>query len=285
MWGLDRWGSMLWGSSAVAAAVPALGALGLCALALGLMALGALVLRPLGLGRAAGFLAVLCAFLAGGVALAVPNTFVNGSVANATAVNANFANLEGRLASLEGRLPILEFKLAPLSRSSGTFGSGTELTLTGVNLNVRSGGNSGVGNLTLGDNSLRAGDSAQVVRTGSGYLVVGNGHRYTGSNGIVAGIDNEAAAPNASILGGSTNVLSAQAVGSMIVGGSLNSVRGRGNVLVGGTENRIETGREVVVLGGFQVQWLDFVEGATLLGGGGYVVGDGASGNGFIEGF
>jgi len=88
-WGDDPWGVMLWGESA---SVPALPSFGLIALSTGLSATAAWLLRKrrraLGLPMLLVLLSVPLLVAAG--TLDVPNTFVNGQIADADQVNANF---------------------------------------------------------------------------------------------------------------------------------------------------------------------------------------------------
>jgi hypothetical protein len=90
MWGLN-WGQMIWGQ---AVPVPTLGFWGLIVLAAVLGALGVRRLRG-GRPRLAGGLALGLALLVPISARALPFTFTNGTVADATQVNANFAALAG----------------------------------------------------------------------------------------------------------------------------------------------------------------------------------------------
>ena len=91
-WGDENWGTMVWGESL---SVPSLPGIGLIALAVGLAATAAWLLgkRRLALGLPAllGLLVVVAS-----TATAVPNTFVNGTVADADEVNTNFNSLETR---------------------------------------------------------------------------------------------------------------------------------------------------------------------------------------------
>jgi len=88
-WGED-WGTMIWGQ---AMAVPAMGKLGVLVLALGLGGLAARVIKR---SRSAASLLVISLVLpmlspvANAQTVSVPNTLTNGSVADATAMNANF---------------------------------------------------------------------------------------------------------------------------------------------------------------------------------------------------
>jgi len=98
-WG-ENWGTMVWGESL---SVPSLPGIGLIALAIGLAATAAWLLgkRRLALG-----LPVLLVVVAS-TATAVPNTFVNGTVADADEVNENFNSLEAQIAALQAQLDAL----------------------------------------------------------------------------------------------------------------------------------------------------------------------------------
>ena len=88
MWG-QNWGSTIWGH---AAQVPGLGGPGLLMLALLLLAAAALVLKRRGRG-AFGVIALgalVCVPLLALAQVTLPHTFVNGTVADADEVNANF---------------------------------------------------------------------------------------------------------------------------------------------------------------------------------------------------
>ena len=112
-WG-DDWGAMVWGAGA--SAVPSLGWLGLAILAMGLAATAAWTLRKrrpaLGLSLSLVLLVIPLAVAAGTVT--VPNTFTNGTVADADEVNANFGAVktavddnDGRITTLEGLQPLV----------------------------------------------------------------------------------------------------------------------------------------------------------------------------------
>jgi hypothetical protein len=87
----------------VGSAVPGVGPLSLVALGLALLAVGRWIIKDNRQARNVILLAIGCAALAPLTALAVPNLFQNGTVADATQVNANFADLEARLAAVEAR--------------------------------------------------------------------------------------------------------------------------------------------------------------------------------------
>lgn len=100
MWN-QNWGSMIWGRGAQV--VPLMGPLGLMLLAMVLMVLGALLLRTPAGRRRMGKATALLVLLVPISAFAVPFTFSNGTVADATQVNQNFASLESRIVALEAK--------------------------------------------------------------------------------------------------------------------------------------------------------------------------------------
>lgn len=118
-WG-DPWGSMVWGFSLPS--VPTVGGAGLIVMALLLFALGAVAQRL----RAARYAAVILVLLVPLMALAVPNVFENGTVADADEVNENFADLEGALPLLafSGETHVQRNNIA--GTTSTTLGSTTD---------------------------------------------------------------------------------------------------------------------------------------------------------------
>jgi hypothetical protein len=100
MWN-QNWGTMIWGRASQA--VPLLGPLGLLLLAMLLMLSGAILLRDPAARRRMGKAMALLVLLVPLSAFAVPFTFTNGTVADATQVNQNFTSLESRIAALEAK--------------------------------------------------------------------------------------------------------------------------------------------------------------------------------------
>lgn len=90
MWGSERWGEMVWGG----VAVPTLPFGMLVLLMLGCFLAGGYFLRP-GRRGPRGYVAAGILFMVplSVVALTLPHTFVNGTIADADEVNANFAAL------------------------------------------------------------------------------------------------------------------------------------------------------------------------------------------------
>jgi len=101
-WGDENWGTMVWGESL---SVPSLPGIGLIALAVGLAATAAWLLGKRRLALGLPVLLVLLVVVAS-TATAVPNTFVNGTVADADEVNENFSSLEARITATETALGI-----------------------------------------------------------------------------------------------------------------------------------------------------------------------------------
>ena len=89
-WGADNWGALMWNEIVSPPLLPTLGIVGLTLLAMGLAATAAWTLRKrrpaLGVTLALVLLAIPLAVAAG--TLTVPNTFVNGTMADADQVNA-----------------------------------------------------------------------------------------------------------------------------------------------------------------------------------------------------
>ena len=117
-WG-ENWGTMNWGESA---AVPGVPGLGLIALSIALSATAAWVLRrrqtALGLPVLLVLLAVPLVVVAGTVT--VPNTFVNGEVADADEVNANFDAVETEVNDNDSRITAVETESATAQSTADT---------------------------------------------------------------------------------------------------------------------------------------------------------------------
>jgi hypothetical protein len=163
-------------------------------------------------------------------------------VADLAQVNTSQA---AEIAALKQRLSQAEAKLVHVSVE------GTEMYITGANVNIRNGlgatnGNpddpqstnpsatavNGLGNLVIGYNA----GGFSVDRGGSHYLVLGDFNNYSSFGGIAAGWDNFASGPYASTLGGRSN--DAEAAFSSIVGGAFNLTDGNTASILGGNDNR-----------------------------------------------
>ena len=104
MW-MQDWGSMIWGMNAV----PMMGPVGWLLLGAALMFVGARWRKRPSLTVAALFLLVLSVPLTGGAGqILLPHLFVNGTVADAEEVNANFALLEAESNDQDDRISNLE---------------------------------------------------------------------------------------------------------------------------------------------------------------------------------
>ncbi|PYO45227.1 MAG: hypothetical protein DMD33_00180 [Gemmatimonadetes bacterium] len=128
---------------------------------------------------------------------------------------------------------------------------GTDLLVTGCNLNVRSGSGStggavnGKGNLIIGYNE------GSGTRTGSHNVIVGPNHSWTSFAGIVAGSQNTISAAFASVTGGYRNT--ASGYGSSVSGGQGNEASGYFSSVSGGRRS-VASGYAASVSGGYENQ-------------------------------
>jgi hypothetical protein len=200
----------------------------------------------------------LAAALCGGI-------FFVGSPAHAQ--GGKNADLTNRVAALEAKIAVLEAKLQYVTVS------GTDMYITGANLNLRSGsgwtgGANGKGNLVMGYNE----GAAESTRSGSHNIVVGGYNTYASTGGLIVGDYNEAWGPYASLLSSNNVIATANSqyassmssdngmmgsafntmlgaincdinasYGSML-GGSSNTINGSYCVIVSGQSNVIENG-------------------------------------------
>ena len=121
--------------------------------------------------------------------------------------------------------------------------------LEGVNFQVTRGSEgSAAGNIIIGTND--ATDFApNPARTGTHNLIIGNGHEYTGNNGIVHGENNRLTSEYAAVVGGRYGRVTAPH--AVLVGGFSNHVEAGDAAIVGGRENFIaNTAGRSAVLGG-----------------------------------
>ncbi|MGI4790649.1 MAG: hypothetical protein ACRYFS_17580 [Janthinobacterium lividum] len=92
--------------------------------------------------------------------------------------------------------------------------SGTDLTITGVNVHIVNGQKStqtanGLGNLIIGYNATGNDQvSAGDIRTGSHNLILGDQNNYSSFGGLIAGFNNTISGPFASVSGGQNNTAS-----------------------------------------------------------------------------
>jgi hypothetical protein len=154
------------------------------------------------------------------------------------------ATLTAELARAEERIADLEETLGGVARDGDT------LVFEGMNVQVvngtgtTSGDPNSLGNLIIGYNDQTSGP---FDRSGSHYLVVGDRHSYTAFGGIVAGRNNTASGPYASVSGGLGNVAEGEA--ASVTGGAVNTASGPYASVSGGQENVAE-GRVASVSGG-----------------------------------
>ena len=133
--------------------------------------------------------------------------------------------------------------------------SGREVTLSGYNLHIVSGSGStndggtlsGLGNLIIGYNALRANFNSPDVRTGSHNLILGDRNNYSSFGGLVAGAFNTISGRYASVSGGIGNTASGEF--SSVSGGQSNSATG-GESAIGGGYNNLASGSDTFVSGG-----------------------------------
>lgn len=117
--------------------------------------------------------------------------------------------------------------------------SGTDLTLSGVNVHVVDGtgstaGTSGLGNVIVGYNGPSS--LFHQARAGSHNLIVGDANNYSSYGGVVGGDENAVGGPYASVLGGTQNL--ANGPQSSISGGYNNRASGNCAAVSGGYGNK-----------------------------------------------
>jgi len=170
----------------------------------------------------------------------VPNPSA-GMQALAARLNAD----EVEIAALQADNTALKAKTAPLSVS------GTDLTITSVNVHLVSGsgstndgtadafGNpvagkslSGLGNLIIGYNTSRSSFEGTDTRTGSHNLILGDFNNYSSFGGLVVGNTNAVSGPYASVSGGEAN--KASNYFASVSGGYLNTSSGSATSISGG---------------------------------------------------
>jgi hypothetical protein len=137
--------------------------------------------------------------------------------ATVTSLRATVTSQATQIGSLQNNVSDLQSKLQFVTVS------GTEMYITGANLNIRNGlgatnGNpgapgsldptriavNGLGNLIVGYNE----DFLGKARNGSHNLVVGPFHAYSSAGGLVVGAENQISGLYASVSGGRTNTAS-----------------------------------------------------------------------------
>jgi len=178
-------------------------------------------------------------------------SFAPGSILVDGVALAEYLNdLQETISSLQDQVNALESQVIPgLSEHLSYVDSTNTFLLQGTNLQVTRGtASSGAGNLIVGMNG--ATDFApNPTRTGTHNLVIGNGHSYTGHNGIVHGENGTLAAVNAAVIGGRKG--RATATGALALGGHNNHSDALDAAIVGGGGNYIaSTAAYSAILGG-----------------------------------
>ena len=154
---------------------------------------------------------------------------LEATVAALQGINTNQA---AEIAALKARVTQVEVKTTPISVA------GTNFVITGKNVFIvdGSGGTdsgSGLGNLTVGYNALRA--VGGNLRSGTHNLILGDRHNYTSYGGLVAGDSNEISRPFATVAGGFAN--RASGYGATVSGGEFNTASGVQSSILGGKFN------------------------------------------------
>jgi hypothetical protein len=169
--------------------------------------------------------------------------------------------------ALEARVAALETLLAGVTRGVDPISNADTLLLTGMNLQVVNGSGSTnsenrVGNVIIGYNLDSTANPSSSDKRGSHNLVIGDGHKYTQSSGIVSGHDSYLNNDYSVILGGYGHLVDGASAGvigghdslnqgdfAVIVGGTFNAVDGTSSFVGGGTENSAVQQNSAVVGG------------------------------------
>jgi hypothetical protein len=164
--------------------------------------------------------------------------------------------MQSTIVALQAQVEALEAAAMPeLASHLNWVDSTSTFELSAANLQISNGlannTPNGLGNLILGHNDTE-GMNDTIGRGGSHVLVIGDGHAYSGTNGIVSGRyatlngDNSAVisgigghvdAELSAILGGHNNRIHPSAWSSVIAGGETNSARASHNSIIGGQGN------------------------------------------------
>jgi hypothetical protein len=158
-----------------------------------------------------------------------------------TAADTQPGGMAERMATVENKLSAMAFD-----------GAANEVVITGANLRIVNGlgatdTTNGLGNLIVGYNELRDGDTN--TRTGSHNVVVGKFNNFSSFGGVVVGFLNEISGTFASVSGGSGNI--ASGTFASVSGGANNTASGPGaaSSVSGGLQNTA-SGNQSSVSGG-----------------------------------
>lgn len=224
-------------------------------------------------------------------AVSVTTIFSTDTIAKASEVNENFADLVTAINALESKVAALETKLLAVTDD------GTDFIITGRNVHIRNGGGStwtanSLGNLILGYNEDVGADGADT-RSGSHNLVIGAEHTFSSFAGLVTGYDNEIAADYATVTAGTGNIASgvyasvsggsgntASGTYATVSGGNLNVASGGFASIGGGASNTADGGNSTVAGGVFNLACGDQ---SAILGGATNVTGDNGGAGGTCQ--
>jgi prefoldin subunit 5 len=180
---------------------------------------------------------------------------VGAQASQITTLQATVSTQAAQIGSLQSAVSGLQSSEADLqNKLQFVTVEGTEMFITGANLNIRNGGGwtadtNGLGNLIVGYNENVNASDSQQPRGGSHNLVVGPYHGYSSFGGLVAGTQNLIGAPHASITGGYLN--KATNFGSSVSGGTDNTAFGIYTSVSGG-QNNTASGKWSSISGGQQ---------------------------------
>lgn len=163
----------------------------------------------------------------------------------------NRAAIAQGVGSLEARVAALEYKTQYMSVDT----TARSTTFSGCNVFINDGGGStasivqnaagcGLGNLTIGYNSLRGGGDN---RTGVHSLILGDYQNYSSYGGFVVGNANTVSGPYASVGGGTGNIASGYISSA---NGYYNTANGSFSSISGGANNTA-SGDLSAILGGY----------------------------------
>ena len=158
--------------------------------------------------------------------------------------------MQETIAELQAQVAALENQSVPgLSDHLSYDDSTNAFVLEGVNFQVtRGSAGSSAGNVIIGTNDVTD-YTPNPARTGTHNLIIGNGHEYTGNNGIVHGENNRLTSPYAAVIGGRKGHVTGP--GAVLVGGLMNHIDTQDAAVVGGYKNFIHNSASYsAILGG-----------------------------------